>query len=167
MSWKAVTLVAVAAAVAAGCSNPPAAESMPAQKPRAQQASTWRAPIVATTSNREVLSYLASPSGSFQIIDECLAFISISGIRYTPVFGRGSGSPVPGPDGILWGGRTFRYGEKLVMGGGSAPRDLEINEEARRNCPGPYQVISGVSPRSKQELDEILSRRKPPPPKPD
>jgi hypothetical protein len=46
------------------------------------------------------------------------------------------------------------------MGGGAAPRDLEIDEEARRNCPGPYQVISGVSPRSQQELDEMLAHRR-------
>jgi hypothetical protein len=155
MKWKALALVA--GTVAGACSNPP----VPEQKPTAKQAPAWRAPIVATTPNKDVLSYMASPSGWFQIIDGCLAFIDISGARNTPVFGRGGGGPVPGPDGLLWGGRTFRYGEKLRMGGGAAPRNLEINEEARRNCPGPYQVISGVSPRSKAELDEIRSRRKP------
>jgi hypothetical protein len=168
VNWKAgIMAVTGGAAMAMGCSPPRSADSDTAQKGLAHKAREWRAPIVATTSNRDVLSYMGSPSGFFQVADGCLAFIDVAGARHTPVFGRRGGGPVPGPDGLIWGGRKIRYGEKLITSGGSAPRNLEINEEARQNCPSPFLVIGSFLPRSKQELHEMLARRRAAAPKSD
>jgi hypothetical protein len=131
----------------------------------AEQEEPVEPPMVARTPNRDVLGYLASPSGSFAVIDGCLSF-NRGETTYTPVFPEKS-ALVFSRTGFSWGGRKVRFGENVVMGGGQAPRGLEINEEAKRQCGGPFIVIKSFPPRSKQELDEILSRRKPPPPKPD
>lgn len=153
------------AVLSSGCSNPfaPEPEPEPTLARNAEQDVPVEPPIIARTSNRDVLGYLASLTGSFRVIDGCLSF-ERGETTYTPVFPSKS-ALVFSRTGFAWGGRKIRFGEKVRMGGGQAQRWLEIDEEAKRKCRGPFIVINNFPPRSKQELDEILSRRKPPPPK--
>jgi hypothetical protein len=109
-----------------------------------------------------LLSRLASTTGFFRIVEGCLSFTDEAGQSASPVFGRGPGSPVAGPDGLIWGGRKIRYGEEVRLGGSSAPRDLEIDEVARRGCPGPFVAIYGFPPRNAEELEAMLAQRKAP-----
>jgi hypothetical protein len=157
MSWRgAVLLFSGLAPMLASCSSPPPPPSQPAERAAAQPSETWLAPIIATA----VLDrdYLAAPTGAFKIVDGCLSF-DVGDVSYTPVFNR-SAPPLAAPDGLVWGGRKIRYGEKVRMGGGQGPPDLEIDSETRRKCPGPFAIISNFPARDAKELEALQKRRK-------
>lgn len=126
----------------AACSNPPAPRSEPAESAKAPQADEWRDPIVATTLETNAMSNLARVSGSFEIVNGCLSFV-IGGETYLPVFNRRS-PPMVSREGLVWGARTLEYGRQYVMGGGTRPQSLPINEEARQACRGTYVSLWGV-----------------------
>jgi hypothetical protein len=128
----------------------------PAERAAAQPPKTWRAPTIASAVLRR--GYLAASTGVFEIVDGCLSF-DVGEVRYTPVFNRSS-PPLADPEGLVWGGRRIRYGEKVRMGGGQARPDLEIDAEARRKCPGPFTIISSFPPRDARELEALQKRRK-------
>lgn len=164
MTWKVVILAfGAGASMASGCSNPPAPEPEPDPSNLEKQSVSWEPPIVARTPNQDVLGYMAAGSGVFEIIDGCLSF-DVGELNYTPVFPKNA-PLVFSRTGFSWGGREIRFGEQVTMGGGQAPRGLEINEEAKRKCPAPFTVINNYPPQSKEDLDAILARRKPPVPK--
>jgi hypothetical protein len=157
MSWKGAVLgLSGLAPVLASCSNPPPPPSQPGERAAAQPSDTWLAPVIATA----VLDrdYLAAGTGSFEIVDGCLSF-DVGEVSYTPVFNR-SAPPLAGPDGLVWGGRKVRYGEKVRMGGGQAPPNLEIDPGARQKCPGPFTIISSFPARDRKELEALQKRRK-------
>lgn len=157
MSYRAAVLGLIGLApILACCSSPAPPPSQPAESSVAEPPQAWRPPVIATAVLRR--DYLAAPTGSFEIVDGCLSF-DVGEVSYTPVFNR-SAPPLAAPDGLVWGGRRIGYGEKVRMGGGQAPLDLEIDAEARRKCPGPFTIISSFPPRDAAELEALQDRRK-------
>ena len=155
MNWKAAVLgLAGWAPMLACCSAPSPAPSQPAEDGAIPSSDAWQPPTIVTTPL--IRDYLASPTGSFEIVDGCLSF-DVGEVSYTPVFVE-TIPPQARPDGLVWGGRHIRYGEKVQMGGGGAPRDLQIDPEIRRKCPGPYTMITSFPPRNRGELEALMAK---------
>jgi hypothetical protein len=146
--------LAVWTAALASCSSPPpAGNGAGADVPAGERASgtAWRKPIVVTaerTGYPPGMAHMARFTGAFRIVDGCVMFGGPEG-WYLPVFNPAA-PPKPTPEGLVWGPRTLRWGERYMIGGGGEPDSLQVNEEARRSCRGQFiraSFFAGEMPR--------------------
>jgi hypothetical protein len=129
-------------ALLAACSGPTAKpDTGPEQAVASPAAEEWRPPVIATV-EEDTTNNFARLGGAFEIVNGCLSFVSGSEI-FVPVFNR-KAPPVATPEGLVWGGRTLRYGQQYTFGGGTRPASLPVNEEAKRACRGIFVKLWGA-----------------------